>query len=166
MRIAVIGAGGVGGSFGAALAKAGNDVMFVARGAHLAAMRARGHRPAPFTTEHERAFGIAAQLPQRPELIPLNWMHASDPAFEPADVQMGASEIDLRPLEINRLADPQGRDRQSCGVPRLGIDRTGDRPLPSSRHHRGGLRTRRNIWRRPSHRPIHHRQCQHISSNS
>src|SRR5690349_24644452 len=42
MRIAVIGAGGVGGSFGAALAKAGNDVTFVARDAHLAAMRARG----------------------------------------------------------------------------------------------------------------------------
>src|SRR5215813_15201038 len=42
MRIAVIGAGGVGGSFGAALAKAGNDVTFVARGTHLAAMRARG----------------------------------------------------------------------------------------------------------------------------
>ena len=42
MRIAVIGAGAVGGSFGAALAKAGNDVTFVARGAHLAAMRARG----------------------------------------------------------------------------------------------------------------------------
>jgi len=42
MRIAVIGAGGVGGAFGAALAKAGADVSFVARGAHLAAMRARG----------------------------------------------------------------------------------------------------------------------------
>jgi 2-dehydropantoate 2-reductase len=42
MRIAVIGAGGVGGAFGAALAKAGSDVTFVARGAHLAAMRTRG----------------------------------------------------------------------------------------------------------------------------
>jgi 2-dehydropantoate 2-reductase len=42
MRIAVIGAGGVGGAFGAALAKAGADVTFVARGAHLAAMRANG----------------------------------------------------------------------------------------------------------------------------
>jgi 2-dehydropantoate 2-reductase len=42
MRIAVIGAGGVGGPFGAALAKAGGDVTFVARGAHLAAMRNRG----------------------------------------------------------------------------------------------------------------------------
>lgn len=42
MRIAVIGAGGVGGGFGAALAKAGGDVTFVARGAHLAAMRENG----------------------------------------------------------------------------------------------------------------------------
>lgn len=44
MRIAVIGAGGVGGAFGAALAKAGADVTFVARGAHLAAMRQNGLR--------------------------------------------------------------------------------------------------------------------------
>ena len=44
MRIAVVGAGGVGGGFGAALAKAGADVTFIARGAHLAAMRAKGLR--------------------------------------------------------------------------------------------------------------------------
>jgi 2-dehydropantoate 2-reductase len=44
MRIAVIGAGGVGGAFGAALAKAGANVTFVARGAHLAAMRKSGLR--------------------------------------------------------------------------------------------------------------------------
>lgn len=44
MKIAVIGAGGVGGTFGAALAKAGADVWFLARGAHLAAMRADGLR--------------------------------------------------------------------------------------------------------------------------
>ncbi len=42
MRIAVIGAGGVGGYFGARLAQAGHDVTFVARGRHLAAMRERG----------------------------------------------------------------------------------------------------------------------------
>ena len=34
MRIAVIGAGGVGGYFGGRLAQAGHDVTFVARGAH------------------------------------------------------------------------------------------------------------------------------------
>jgi 2-dehydropantoate 2-reductase len=42
MRIAVIGAGGIGAIYGASLAKAGADVTFVARGAHLAAMRERG----------------------------------------------------------------------------------------------------------------------------
>src|SRR5437868_15039494 len=44
MRIAVIGAGGIGGPFGASLAKAGADVTFVARGAHLAAIRENGLR--------------------------------------------------------------------------------------------------------------------------
>jgi len=42
MRIAIIGAGGVGGYFGARLQQAGADVHFVARGAHLAAMRRDG----------------------------------------------------------------------------------------------------------------------------
>jgi 2-dehydropantoate 2-reductase len=44
MKIAVIGAGGVGGYFGARLAQAGHDVRFLARGRHLAAMRDRGLR--------------------------------------------------------------------------------------------------------------------------
>jgi len=42
MRIAVIGAGGIGGYFGARLAQSGHDVTFVARGAHLEAMRTKG----------------------------------------------------------------------------------------------------------------------------
>ena len=42
MRIAVIGAGGIGAIYGAALAEAGADVTFVARGAHLAAMQQNG----------------------------------------------------------------------------------------------------------------------------
>src|SRR5688572_19812569 len=46
MRIAVIGSGGVGGTYGAALAQAGADVTLVARGAHLEAMRANGLRVA------------------------------------------------------------------------------------------------------------------------
>ena len=44
MRIAIFGAGGVGGYFGGRLAQAGEDVTFIARGAHLEAMRARGLR--------------------------------------------------------------------------------------------------------------------------
>lgn len=42
MRIAIFGSGGVGGYFGARLAAAGNEVHFIARGRHLAAMREQG----------------------------------------------------------------------------------------------------------------------------
>jgi 2-dehydropantoate 2-reductase len=42
MRIAVMGAGGVGGYFGARLAQAGHEVAFIARGRHLEALRTRG----------------------------------------------------------------------------------------------------------------------------
>lgn len=42
VRIAVIGSGGVGGYFGARLASGGADVVFLARGAHLAALRSQG----------------------------------------------------------------------------------------------------------------------------
>jgi 2-dehydropantoate 2-reductase len=56
MRILVMGSGGIGGFFGAQYAKAGNAVTFVARGAHLAAMRERGltveSELAPVRLEH------------------------------------------------------------------------------------------------------------------
>jgi len=67
MRIAVMGAGGVGGYFGARLARAGHDVAFVARGAHLVAMRERGltvrsvqgdmHLPQPTVTDDPATLG-------------------------------------------------------------------------------------------------------------
>jgi 2-dehydropantoate 2-reductase len=44
VRIAAIGAGGVGGYFGARLQQAGHDVAFIARGRHLAAIRRDGLR--------------------------------------------------------------------------------------------------------------------------
>src|SRR5436309_12778208 len=42
MRIAIMGAGAVGGFFGAKLVAASYDVAFIARGAHLAAMQREG----------------------------------------------------------------------------------------------------------------------------
>ena len=39
-----MGSGGVGGCFGARLARGGADVVFIARGAHLEAMRKHGLR--------------------------------------------------------------------------------------------------------------------------
>ena len=42
MRFAIVGSGGTGGTIGAYLALAGNDVTFIARGRHLAAIREKG----------------------------------------------------------------------------------------------------------------------------
>ncbi|MDE0458682.1 MAG: 2-dehydropantoate 2-reductase [Chromatiales bacterium] len=67
LRIAIYGAGGLGGFYGARLACAGNDVAFIARGAHLAAMRERGlhvssplgdmHLPEPVATDNPADIG-------------------------------------------------------------------------------------------------------------
>ena len=43
MLVAVMGSGGVGGYFGGLLARAGHEVTFVARGAHLAAIQRNGY---------------------------------------------------------------------------------------------------------------------------
>jgi len=53
MRIAVYGTGGVGGYFGGRLAQAGADVRFIARGAHLQALRERGLRVRSVTGDFE-----------------------------------------------------------------------------------------------------------------
>jgi 2-dehydropantoate 2-reductase len=42
MRVAIVGSGGTGGYFGGLLARAGEEVTFIARGAHLEALRLRG----------------------------------------------------------------------------------------------------------------------------
>jgi 2-dehydropantoate 2-reductase len=59
MRVAVMGSGGLGGYFGALLARDGTDVSFIARGAHLEAMRRDGLRvdggPDPFHLARVRA---------------------------------------------------------------------------------------------------------------
>ncbi len=66
MRIAIFGAGGVGGYFGACLARAGEDVGFVARGEHLRAMVATGLQirspGGDFTMDTVRATDDASQL--------------------------------------------------------------------------------------------------------
>jgi len=53
MKIAIFGSGGVGGYFGGKLAASGEDVTFIARGAHLAAIRAGGlHVSSPLGDLH------------------------------------------------------------------------------------------------------------------
>jgi len=65
MRIAVIGSGGIGGYYGALLAKAGHDVVFVARGSHLEAMQRQGltvRTPAGETTVPVTAVGDTGRV--------------------------------------------------------------------------------------------------------
>jgi len=78
MRILVMGAGGVGGYFGAQFARAGHDVAFVARGVHLAALREHG-------------------LKLESELAPVHLQRVtadSDPArLGPADIVMFCTKL-------------------------------------------------------------------------
>src|SRR5687768_11297272 len=70
MKIAVMGAGGVGGFYGGRLAHAGYDISFVARGSHMAAMREGGltienapqgdiHVPRVTVTDDPATIGVA-----------------------------------------------------------------------------------------------------------
>ncbi len=65
MKIAAIGAGGVGGYFGARLQQAGHDVAFIARGRHLAAIRQNG---LTVQSPHGNA-KLAVKVYERPEEI-------------------------------------------------------------------------------------------------
>jgi 2-dehydropantoate 2-reductase len=66
MKIAVFGSGGVGGYFGGRLAAAGEDVTFLARGAHLAAMQQDGlHIASPLGDVHLPQ----VQATDRPEAV-------------------------------------------------------------------------------------------------
>lgn len=58
MRIAVMGAGAVGGYYGSLLARAGNEVTLVARGPHLAAIQAEGLR-----VESAKSGNFSVRLP-------------------------------------------------------------------------------------------------------
>lgn len=66
MKIAVIGAGGVGGYFGGRLVQAGHDLAFVARGAHLTALQTQGlaveGAAGDFTVRPVRAFRDPASI--------------------------------------------------------------------------------------------------------
>ena len=63
MRIAIMGSGGMGGYFGGMLARAGEDVHFIARGAHLEAMKASG---LTVKTSKAEEFNITAKATDNP----------------------------------------------------------------------------------------------------
>jgi 2-dehydropantoate 2-reductase len=66
MRIAVMGSGGTGGYFGGLLARAGEDVTFIARGAHLAALRTEG---LTITSRLVGDFTVQVQATDDPKIV-------------------------------------------------------------------------------------------------
>jgi len=64
-RIAVMGAGAVGGYFGAKLTAAGHEVMFIARGEHLAAMKRDGLKIKSIQGD----FAVSSVFTEEPEAI-------------------------------------------------------------------------------------------------
>jgi len=70
MRIAVVGAGAVGGYFGAMLARSGNDVFLVARGEHLATLKRAGLQVKSVTGDfHLRPAGDGVHATDDPAAI-------------------------------------------------------------------------------------------------
>lgn len=65
MRIAIMGAGGVGGYFGGLLARGGNQVIFIARGAHLQSIKTHG-----LTVKgHDQQFTVAVTATDDPREV-------------------------------------------------------------------------------------------------
>jgi len=72
MKVAIFGAGAIGGMMGVKLAQAGADVTFIARGAHLAAMQANGvvmHSGGETINVHPRCVGSAAEAGRQDYVI-------------------------------------------------------------------------------------------------
>ena len=91
MRFAIVGAGGVGGYFGGLLASSGEDVTFIARGAHLEAMRRAGLRVesvhGDFTVSHAQVTGDSRSVGPVDVVL-----------FATKTYQLEAAEQALRPL--------------------------------------------------------------------
>ncbi|MFB8243068.1 ketopantoate reductase family protein [Kitasatospora purpeofusca] len=106
MRYIIIGAGAVGGTIGARLHEGGHEVVLVARGAHLAALRADGLRfgtPQGTRTLRIPAVGGPAELALRPDDVLLLAVKSQDTAavlaeWAPRPVAGGGTAAERLPL--------------------------------------------------------------------
>lgn len=124
MRIAIVGAGGVGGYFGGRLAQAGVDTVFIARGATLEALRTRGLRVesinGDFSVPHVHAVEDPAEAGQVDAILLAvkAWQLAEvAPRLEP----MLKQETIVVPLENgmeapDALASALGREHAAGGM--------------------------------------------------
>jgi len=90
MRIAVIGAGGVGGYFGASMARAGHEVKFLARGPHLEAIRSRGME----VREPEGSWKVPAVATSvAAELLPADFAIVAVKSYSVAEVAPAVRQV-------------------------------------------------------------------------
>ena len=123
MDIAVMGAGGVGGYFGGLLARAGHNVTFIARGAHLDAMRCNGLRVISSNDGDFTAPGRATDQPGEvgnQELILFTVkMYHNDDAIHAIAPMIGPNSIVLTLQNGidngDRLVDVYGAERVMIG---------------------------------------------------
>lgn len=126
MRIAILGAGGVGGYYGAVLAAAGHDVAVLARGENLAALRDRGiavREPTGETVEarlaaSDRVEALATALAGDSELAIVAVKSYSLPKIAPAAAALAEAGATVLPLLngvdiVDRL--------EAAGVPRSAL---------------------------------------------
>src|SRR5687768_11666451 len=97
MRFLVIGAGGVGGYVGARLIAAGEDVTFVQRGAHGAALRERG-----LTIHSARGEEVSGPCPKVVEAAAL------DGQFEVVLIAVKWPGLEQACDELQRVLTPDG----------------------------------------------------------
>jgi 2-dehydropantoate 2-reductase len=69
MRFVIYGTGGVGGYFGGRLAQVGEDVTFIARGLHLAAIKDRGLRVESINGDFQISPALAFDQPEKAGLV-------------------------------------------------------------------------------------------------
>lgn len=124
MRIAVMGSGGVGGYLGGLLARAGHQVIFIARGEHLRAIRERGLR---IESARSGVFTIHAQATNDPagvgpvDLVLFCVKTYSNPEAIPAIAPLLGSESVVLTLQNGvdngeQLAAAYGRQRVMAGA--------------------------------------------------
>ncbi len=92
MKVAIFGAGAIGGMMGVKLAQAGADVTFIARGPHLAAMQANGvtmHSGGESITVHPRCVASAAEAGVQDYVIVTLKAHSLPGAADDIATMMG-----------------------------------------------------------------------------
>lgn len=118
VRIGIVGAGAIGGTFAALLDRAGHEVVVTARGEHLDAIRERGLVLHGAWGEHVARIGAAQVLPEAPDLALITVKAQDAPAAAAAHAALLAGV----PVVVvqNGLAGPQSLRRTLSASPLIG----------------------------------------------